>query len=50
MAITVPRPNLKWSERLYLPAIFSGMGITFRHLKNMLLGRTKVTMQYPEQK
>ena len=26
------------------------MAITFRHLKNMLLGRTKVTMQYPEQK
>jgi NADH-quinone oxidoreductase subunit I len=28
----------------------SGMAITFRHLKNMLPGRTKVTMQYPEQK
>jgi hypothetical protein len=26
------------------------MVITFRHLKNMLLGRTKVTMQYPEEK
>ena len=50
MAITVPRPNLNWSERLYLPAILSGMAITFRHLKNMLTGRTKVTMQYPEQK
>ena len=35
---------------VYLPAIFSGMAITLRHLKNMLLGRTKVTMQYPEQK
>ena len=50
MAITVPRPNLKWSERIYLPAILSGMAITFRHLKNMLTGRTKVVMQYPEQK
>jgi NADH-quinone oxidoreductase subunit I len=50
MAITVPRPKLTWSERLYLPAIAAGMAITLRHFKNMLLGRTKVTMQYPEQK
>ena len=26
------------------------MAITFRHFVNMLTGRTKVTMQYPEQK
>src|SRR5207249_11593781 len=50
MAITVPRPKLTWSERLYLPAIAAGMAITLRHLKDMLLGRTRVTMQYPEQK
>jgi NADH-quinone oxidoreductase subunit I len=50
MSITVPRPRLNWRERLYLPAIASGLAITFKHLKNMLLGRTKVTMQYPEQK
>jgi NADH-quinone oxidoreductase subunit I len=50
MAITVRRPNLNLRERLYLPAILSGMMITFRHFKNMLLGRTKVTMQYPEEK
>ena len=50
MAITVRRPNLNWKERIYLPAILGGMVITFRHLKNMLLGRTKVTMQYPEEK
>ncbi len=50
MAITVRRPNLSWSEKVYLPAIMSGMAITFRHLKNMLTGRTKVTMQYPEEK
>ena len=50
MAITVRRPNLNWFEKLYLPAIFSGMVITIRHLKNMLICRTKVTMQYPEQK
>src|SRR3954451_24356965 len=50
MTITVPRPRLTWRERLYLPAIAAGLGITLKHFKNMLLGRTKVTMQYPEQK
>src|SRR5437868_5375378 len=50
MAITVSRPKLNFRERLYLPAILSGMAITIRHFKNMFLGRTKVTMQYPEQK
>ena len=50
MAITVPRPRLNWRERLYLPAIVAGLAITFKHFKNLLLGRTKVTMQYPEQK
>src|SRR5438045_6134190 len=50
MSITVSRPKLNFRERLYLPAILSGMAITIRHFKNMLLGRTKVTMQYPEEK
>ena len=50
MAITVRRPNLSWSEKVYLPAIMHGLAITFRHLKNTLTGRSKVTMQYPEQK
>jgi NADH-quinone oxidoreductase subunit I len=38
------RPMSFW-ERMYLPAIFKGMGITFRHLftKNP-------TIQYPEEK
>jgi NADH-quinone oxidoreductase subunit I len=49
MAITVPRPKLTWSERLYLPTIVAGMAITLRHFKDMLFGRTKVTMQYPEE-
>src|SRR5207248_11630346 len=50
MAVTVPRPRLNWRERLYLPVIVAGLAITFKHFKNMLLGRTKVTMQYPERK
>src|SRR5205809_7539233 len=50
MAITVSRPKLNWRERLYLPAIVAGLAITFKHFKNLLLGRTKVSMQYHEQK
>ena len=49
MAVCVSRPKLNWRERIYLPAIVSGMAITIKHLKNMLLRRTKVTIQYPEQ-
>ncbi|MGZ5552840.1 MAG: NuoI/complex I 23 kDa subunit family protein [Chthoniobacterales bacterium] len=50
MAITVQRPNLTWKERAYLPAIFSGMAITLKHVKNMIFGHGKVTMEYPEEK
>src|ERR1041385_6374729 len=50
MTKIVPRPNLNWRERLYLPAIVAGLVITWRHFTNMLFGRTKVTMEYPEQK
>ena len=46
----VKREKLNFLERLYLPAILSGMAITFNHFKNILLGRKKVTMQYPEEK
>jgi NADH-quinone oxidoreductase subunit I len=50
MAYTVPRPKLTLAERFYLPAILKGLAITFGHLKRMLQGRTKVAMQYPEEK
>ena len=50
MAYTVPRPKLTFTEKLYLPVVIAGLMITFKHLKNMLLGRTKVAMQYPEEK
>ncbi len=41
----VPRRKLTWWERLYLPAIINGFGVTLRHFF-----RKKVTMQYPEEK
>ncbi len=50
MAITIQRPALNLKERLYMPAIFSGMATTFKHLVHMLQGKTKVAMQYPEEK
>lgn len=50
MAITVPRPKLTFWEKIYLPSAVAGLAITWKHFKNMVLGRTKVTMQYPEEK
>lgn len=40
----VVRPPMTWWERSYLPAVLSGMVITFRHFF-----RRKVTVRYPEQ-
>lgn len=37
--------RLTWWEKLYLPQIIQGLGITFRHIF-----RRSVTMQYPEEK
>lgn len=50
MAYTVRRPNLTFWEKIYLPNIVAGLMITLRHLRKMLGGETKVTMQYPEEK
>src|SRR5437773_11043316 len=40
----VKTPKMGFSDLLYLPAIFSGMGTTLRHMVG-----PKVTEQYPEQ-
>ncbi len=50
MAITIQRPNLTLKEKLYVPAIISGLMTTARHLVRMLAGKTHVAMQYPEEK
>lgn len=50
MSYTIPRPKLTFREKIYLPSIMAGLLITFRHLKDMVLGRTKVVMQYPEER
>jgi NADH-quinone oxidoreductase subunit I len=50
MAYTVPRPKLTFAEKLYLPTIVGGLLITWKHFKNMIFGKTKVVMQYPEER
>ena len=50
MAHVVPRPKLTLAEKLYLPAVVAGLRITWAHFKRMLFGKTKVTMQYPEER
>src|SRR6201989_80720 len=44
-ARTVNKKPMSFMERLYLPAIFKGMGITFSHIF-----KKKPTIRYPEQK
>ena len=46
----VKRAKLTWFERLYLPAVWGGFKVTFRHFARTFLGRKPVTMQYPEEK
>jgi NADH-quinone oxidoreductase subunit I len=50
MAYTVDRPKLSLSEKIYLPAVLIGLGVTIRHFFTILTGKKKVTMQYPEEK
>jgi NADH-quinone oxidoreductase subunit I len=50
MAIVVKRPKLSIFEKMYLPGILKGLRITLGHGIKMLRGKTKVTMQYPEEK
>jgi NADH-quinone oxidoreductase subunit I len=41
----VERPKLSWTDRLYLPAIARGMGLTLKHLFSK-----KLTLMYPEER
>lgn len=50
MALVVKRPKLTLAEKLYLPAILSGLIITWKHFLRTVRGKTHVTMQYPEQR
>ncbi len=46
----VKRANLSFWERLYLPALLSGLQVTWRHFSRTFFAGKKVTMEYPEQK
>ena len=48
--MVVKRPKLSLAEQFYLPAIVTGLAITLKHLRKLVSGKTKVTMQYPEQR
>ncbi len=50
MALVVQRPKLTLAEKLYLPSIIAGLLVTLKHLRKVVTGKTKVTMQYPEEK
>jgi len=45
MAIVVERPKLTLAEKFYLPAIFAGLAITWKHLKRAIFTKGIVTMQ-----
>jgi NADH-quinone oxidoreductase subunit I len=46
----VPRYGTSFREKLYLPAIFDGMKITFRHLAGNVADSNAVdTLEYPEE-
>lgn len=48
---TIPAPLPSSVESLYLREVFTGLGITMRHLLTSIgQGRTSRTMQYPEQR
>ncbi|MBM3845014.1 MAG: NADH-quinone oxidoreductase subunit I [Verrucomicrobia bacterium] len=47
---TVKRTELTFLEKLYVPTLWSGLKVTFRHFWNTLFRGKVVTMEYPEQK
>jgi NADH-quinone oxidoreductase subunit I len=46
---TIQRRKTSLKERLYFPAVLTGMGITIKHFFRSLGGK-RVTMEYPEER
>jgi len=42
-------PTLTLAERLYLPQIAVGLGVTARHIVGVMFGGKAITVQYPEE-
>ena len=41
--------KMTFGERIYIPAVLKGMGITIRHAANSVFGNGVATIQYPEE-
>ncbi len=42
-------PTLNLAEKLYLPQIAAGLGVTARHMAGVVFGNKAITIQYPEE-
>ena len=42
-------PTLSWAERMYLPQIGAGLGITAQHIGGVVFRGKAITVQYPEE-
>jgi NADH-quinone oxidoreductase subunit I len=42
-------PELSVAERLYVPQILAGLGVTARHIIGVTLGNRAITVEYPEE-
>jgi len=45
----VQPPKLTWADKLYLPQIAVGLGVTARHMAGVAFGGKAITVEYPEQ-
>jgi NADH-quinone oxidoreductase subunit I len=42
-------PTLNWAEKLYLPQIAAGLGVTAKHMAGVVFANKAITVQYPEE-
>jgi NADH-quinone oxidoreductase subunit I len=42
-------PTLNWAEKMYLPQIAAGLGVTARHMAGVVFANKAITVQYPEE-
>jgi NADH-quinone oxidoreductase subunit I len=42
-------PALNWAEKMYLPQIAAGLGVTAKHIAGVVFANKAITVQYPEE-
>jgi len=47
--VELQEPELSGGERMFVPAVLAGLGLTMRHIRRTLRGKHR-TMQYPEER